>query len=172
MQAAIKRLPWVRGASVRRIWPGTLVIRVSEHTPYARWGTDGLISTEGVVFRPASIEGFEELPLMAAADEYKDEVLEQVEIVNRLLGSVGPVTEVTRNAMGGWSLQVASGLRIELGVSDITKRLSRVKLFIRQFEEELDSLELLDARYANGIAVRLKPVEESENENSKGGALT
>lgn len=167
VQSAVKALPWVRTAGVRRIWPGTLVIRVSEHTPAARWGDDGLISSEGVIFRPPTVDGFESLPLMEASDEYKDDVLVQVNLVNRLLGAVGPINHVKRNAMGGWTFWVVSGLRIELGVSEVLARLERVKYFIRRFESELNSVELIDARYTNGVAVRLKPQDVEENNSGE-----
>ncbi|MFI0376163.1 MAG: cell division protein FtsQ/DivIB, partial [Candidatus Thiodiazotropha sp.] len=34
----IEQLPWVKSASVRRIWPDTLAVRVDEQVPLAYWG--------------------------------------------------------------------------------------------------------------------------------------
>ena len=39
VRRAIAALPWVDHASVRRIWPDTLRIRVEEQVPVALWGT-------------------------------------------------------------------------------------------------------------------------------------
>ncbi|MEW8585780.1 MAG: FtsQ-type POTRA domain-containing protein, partial [Candidatus Thiodiazotropha sp.] len=33
----IERLPWVKSASVRRVWPDTLAVRVTEQLPLAYW---------------------------------------------------------------------------------------------------------------------------------------
>src|SRR6185295_13789179 len=52
-RAAFERLPWVRGANVRRQWPARLDVVLEEHVPLARWGAAGLVNTHGEVFRAA-----------------------------------------------------------------------------------------------------------------------
>ncbi|MGD9391960.1 MAG: FtsQ-type POTRA domain-containing protein, partial [Chromatiales bacterium] len=49
IQQAVRELPWVAGATVRRVWPDTLVVSVIEHQPVARWGEKRLISDQGIV---------------------------------------------------------------------------------------------------------------------------
>lgn len=44
--------PWVAGVQVARVWPSTLIVRVQEHRVVARWGLNGLLSDQGVVFFP------------------------------------------------------------------------------------------------------------------------
>ena len=44
---AIARVPWVRGAGLRRQWPRRLEIEIEEHAPLARWSAGGLVNTRG-----------------------------------------------------------------------------------------------------------------------------
>ncbi|HXK57283.1 MAG TPA: FtsQ-type POTRA domain-containing protein, partial [Gammaproteobacteria bacterium] len=41
---AAKALPWVDRVSVRRVWPQTLVVRITEQVPMARWGKHQLVN--------------------------------------------------------------------------------------------------------------------------------
>src|SRR4051812_39074652 len=38
VRAGLEALPWVRRASVRRVWPDALEVTLEEHVPLARWG--------------------------------------------------------------------------------------------------------------------------------------
>ena len=52
VRSAVESLPWIEQASVRRVWPATLVVRVEERVALARWGGDSVVSPQGEVFRP------------------------------------------------------------------------------------------------------------------------
>ncbi len=47
IETAIKELPWVFDASIRRQWPSTLVVEVEEVQPIAEWGTDQWLNASG-----------------------------------------------------------------------------------------------------------------------------
>jgi cell division protein FtsQ len=55
-QAAFERMPWVRSASLRRLWPDGVELELEEHRAAARWtpqdGEARLVSTRGEVFLP------------------------------------------------------------------------------------------------------------------------
>ena len=44
IQAAVSELPWVERAEVRKHWPDVLEVRIDEHRPFARWGSERLLS--------------------------------------------------------------------------------------------------------------------------------
>ena len=50
VRAALEALPWVRRASVRRVWPDRLLVTLEEHEPLARWGDDALLNLQGERF--------------------------------------------------------------------------------------------------------------------------
>ena len=47
VSAAVKQLPWVADADVRREWPHTLHVEITEEAPVARWNADGLMDEIG-----------------------------------------------------------------------------------------------------------------------------
>ena len=59
---AFEQMPWVRHASVRRVWPNALAVTLEEYKPLGTWGTDQLVSTDGEVFTANQGELEEELP--------------------------------------------------------------------------------------------------------------
>src|SRR5438046_1733765 len=50
VRAGLEQLPWVRRASVRRVWPDRLEVELEEHVALARWGDDALVSIHGERF--------------------------------------------------------------------------------------------------------------------------
>ena len=46
----IESLPWVYDANVRREWPGTIRVHVTEQQPIARWGDAAYINQHGFIF--------------------------------------------------------------------------------------------------------------------------
>ena len=53
---AFVKLPWVRTASVRRIWPQGLEVTLEEHMALARWAGGALVNFQGEIFNAASDE--------------------------------------------------------------------------------------------------------------------
>jgi hypothetical protein len=50
VRATFETVPWVRRASVRRVWPDGLVVAIEEHRPLAFWGDGRLVNTFGELF--------------------------------------------------------------------------------------------------------------------------
>src|SRR4051812_36753070 len=50
VRAGLEKLPWVRSADVRRVWPDRLEVAIEEHVALARWGDDALVNTHGEKF--------------------------------------------------------------------------------------------------------------------------
>src|SRR2546430_13422565 len=50
LRSALERLPWVRRAAVRRVWPDGLEVSIEEQVPLARWAAGGLVNPQGERF--------------------------------------------------------------------------------------------------------------------------
>jgi len=161
VRAAAVSLPWVARASVRRVWPDALVIHVEEREPFARWGEEALISREGEIFRPESLEGVDALPLLEAQDDRGPEMIRRFKELQTVVGGVGlGLQHLKRDERGAWSLWLDNGTEIVLGKEDTDSRLHRVVWLLGRLGEDRGRLERVDVRYANGMAVRWKPAEE------------
>jgi len=72
-RAAFEAVPWVRQATLRRVWPDRLAVRLAEHQTVALWlgedGTERLVNAQGEVFS-ANVGDVEDqdLPLFSGPD--------------------------------------------------------------------------------------------------------
>ena len=70
IEAAVRELPWVIDASVRRQWPSTLVVGVEEARPIAAWGADRWLDTSGHLVARESWDG--RLPALDGPENMKE----------------------------------------------------------------------------------------------------
>ena len=153
IQAAIRDLPWVSDAGVRRTWPDRLVISVQEHQPLARWGEDGLVTAEGVVFRPERHEFPQGLVRLAGPDDQAAEVVRRFQAWQSLLKPLGlGILALEDDPRGAWTLVPDAGFTLLLGKSDVEERLDR---FLKAYPAILAAGRpaRVDVRYSNGLAV-------------------
>ena len=69
---AARLVPWVRDASVRRVYPDVVEITFTTHEAVARWDERHLVSREGVVFEAQDAGALPRLPEEARATRYAD----------------------------------------------------------------------------------------------------
>ena len=160
VRTAVERLPWVRRAAVRRVWPGRIAVVVEEHRAVARWGGGNaqLVNDYGEVFyASAAVPPSLKLhgPLGSAA-----EVLARYREYGALLAPVGqPIGELELSARLAWRIRLADGTGIELGrEQQRAPHAERLARFVASYRELLDRgarARLVDLRYPNGYALRL-----------------
>jgi cell division protein FtsQ len=154
LKVAVEALPWVRTASLTRIWPDRLDLNVAERQPFARWGEDGLVTAAGVVFRPSRDELPAGLPRLAGPDAQAPLVVQRFTRWRDRLEAFGlRLDAVTLDARGAWTLDFAGGLSVRLGVAEVEERVARL---LRVYAEVAlaGRPAVIDMRYSNGLAVR------------------
>ena len=153
LKQAAEELAWVGGASIRRVWPDRLQVRVVEHRPVARWKGDGLVTAEGVVFRPRGVIPAG-LPMLEGDEQQSRELVERYLKWRDSLMMAGQLIDaVSVDARGAWGLDLVSGTRLELGTDDIEQRLTRYIAAASQLEAA-GRARVVDLRYSNGFAVK------------------
>jgi cell division protein FtsQ len=158
LKAEVEALPWIHRAAVRRAWPDHIAVTVSEHEAVARWGENGLVTADGIVFRPRDGRLPAGLARLDAADD-----AQAAEVVERLL-DWGPrlmglgllIDGISRDARGDWSLKLLGGTELMLGTNDIDSRFERLIAAYPQVEA-IGIPARVDLRYSNGLAVRWVP---------------
>jgi len=156
VRAALEKLPWVRRASVRRIWPDTFEVELEEHVAFARWGSDALVNTHGEKFFGRSADA---LPLFIGPEGTEGEVTRRYASFSPIAAALGsPLERVALTARFAWQLRLANGLNIMLGRdADAAER--RLRRFVDAYERTLKPLnrkhQYVDLRYPNGFALRL-----------------
>ena len=154
VRAAAEQVPWVRRASVRRVWPDRLEVAIEEHVAFARWGSEGLVNTQGERFAAPSGAA---LPLFIGPPGSEAEITRRYARFVETLAPLGsPLERVVLSARHGWQLRLANGLQITLGrdADAADDRLTRfVEAYARSGNVRAD---VVDLRYPNGFAVRTR----------------
>lgn len=164
----VEAMPWIYSASLRRRWPGTVMIAVKEQYPVASWNEEYYLNEYGEVFRPPEPVDIESVPdLLGPADRAKDVLMQYVSYREKLAAVDEGVALLSLEKRGAWRLRLKSGIDIKLGRAPLEEKLNR---FLRAYRQGLSSkvgeIQSIDARYTNGIAVRWKDASAKDAEQS------
>jgi cell division protein FtsQ len=158
-RTSLQRVPWVKGAALRRQWPNRLQIALTEHEPLARWIEGALVDTQGEVF---SAEFAGELPQFSGPDDSAALVAARFHEYGAALAARSlAISELRLSPRGGWQLRAsgAAALAIELGRNEPGERLSRFVAYYPRTVAALaragSHIDYIDLRYRNGFAVRV-----------------
>lgn len=155
-------LPWVKQAAVRRVWPDTVIIDVTEQVAAARWGDAALLNRHGELFEPDVDTIPDYLPELAGPDGLRRQVMERYVAVITELNRIGrAIRRMEVNERRSWHVQLDNGVELRLGRDMIMDRLQR---FLRAYPSvlapKIEQLEYVDLRYANGFSVRWAPDDD------------
>jgi len=157
LRGALERLPWVRTATVRRVWPDRLEIAIEEHVAFARWGAgpDLLVNTYGERFAGSADAS---LPLFSGPQGSEAEITRRYQRFSALLAPLAsPVERVVLSQRHAWSVRLANGLQITLGRDgDLAEQ--RLERFVESYASAVGARvpQVVDLRYPNGFALRVK----------------
>jgi cell division protein FtsQ len=153
----LERVPLIKSASVRKLYPNELVIGLTEREPHAIWQNNGelfIISADGTVIDLMQDERFVSLPLVVGdrANLRNKDYLALLEAAGPLKSRIRAGTLVSGRR---WTLKMDNGMDVrlpEVGAADALARL--VKLEREQKILEKDVL-AVDLRMADRVVVRL-----------------
>lgn len=163
-RSAFERMPWVRSATLRRVWPDGIELTLEEHRAAARWtpleGEARLVNQRGEVFFAASGEA---LPVFVGPEGSAARVLERYREFGAGLAASGrrPVA-VHLSPREAWQLKLDDGVVLELGRDEPKHPLAeRVQRFASHYAAaasaaagRLPGIAVVDMRYPNGFALR------------------
>lgn len=154
IQTELTSLPWVSEVTVEKKWPGSLAIDVVEHQPIARWNGEKVLNSEGIPLNDPNI-AFDLVSLTGPAYS-AEKVMDQYLQFSRIFDSLGlHLQGVTMHPRGSWSLTLDTGITIALGDKNVLERSRRVVRVIQSASFDSEEIEYIDARYTNGVAIRL-----------------
>ncbi len=155
IQAAVVALPWVERAEVRKHWPDVLEVRISEHRPFARWGTDHLLSEQGRLFPSSTVAAPRGLPQLDGPDARVADVVALYNQARDKLANAGGVRGVALDRRGSWSITLNNGIEVVLGRNDPLPRLERFAPLLPRLSSQQPGRRLVraDLRYTNGFSL-------------------
>ena len=157
------QLPWVREASLRRIWPDTLRVEVREHDPVAVWNGDALVSDEGTVFRPAAFSG-DGLARLSGPKGQGGAMLDRLRAFEQRLAPLDlGIAALEQDARRAWRLTLENGIVLRLGRDRVAERLGRFRaVWSGVLEPRAGRIDAVDLRYTNGFAVAWRDGEKPQ----------
>lgn len=167
---SFEKLPWVRKASVRRLWPARLDVVIEEHVPLARWAGAALVNTHGEVFR-AAYDGT--LPVFIGPEGMAREIAIQFRYFRGSLETIGQTpVRVQVSPRRAWELKLENGATVVLGREQVEARLARfVAVHGRTLARLGREVDYVDLRYSNGFAVRVPELRHEKAEPKRGRQL-
>jgi cell division protein FtsQ len=153
----LERVPLVKTASVRKLYPNELVVTLTEREPHAIWQLDGelhVTAADGTVLGPIEDDRFVHLPLVVGeeANVRTGEYL-------ALLDAAGPFKNRIRagTLVSGrrWTLKMDNGMDVRLpehGAADALARLMKLEREQKILEKDVLAIDL---RMPDRIVVRL-----------------
>jgi len=167
-RAAFEAVPWVRQATLRRVWPDRLAVQLVEHRPVALWlGDDGnarLVNDRGEVFE-ANVGDVEDEALPEFSGP-AGSALQMLALYRRLAPLFAPYklqpVSLQLSGRGSWSVELDSGATLRLGRGSEDELAERAERFLRSIGQVTErfqrDLEYADLRHADGYAVRLRGI--------------
>jgi cell division protein FtsQ len=157
VQQAVAALPWVASVEASKRWPDTLLLRVIERKPFARWNGDRLIDRQGEVFGVPGADTYTALPdLRGPDDQMSDVVGFYAGALKAFAGTHLKIAGVTLTGRGSWTLATAGGAQIVLGDGALAG--ARLRRFLDAYPQVVaghaDPFVYADLRYTNGFAVK------------------
>jgi cell division protein FtsQ len=113
-RTVFESLPWVRHATVRRVWPGSLEIDIEEHVAVARWWVPPnvparMVNAQGELF---VAEHEAALPLFIGPDEDSASMLARhLEWSDLLAPMERQINKLVLTRRQAWQLQLDDGTR-------------------------------------------------------------
>jgi len=171
LRSAAKQLAWVDRVSIRRVWPQTLIMQVSEQQPLARWGDGALVNGRGELFRPEDHQLPADLPQFDGEDRDAPAVVAFYRQAGARLAAVG--LHIRRLAVQGrndWRLELDDGLTLLLGRDEGSSAVERFVTVLPAIRDPQGRRPVrVDMRYDNGFAVRWAPADEAGDKNEQRG---
>jgi cell division protein FtsQ len=160
----LRAVPWIREASVARLWPNRVIVRVEERTPVAfvhlNASRFGLIDGDGMILPPAT-DRFK-LPVLTGV-RASDPVVKRREGVQRMLHLTADLGDATANisevdVSDGDNLKVTQpydgrSLTLLLGDRNFAARYGNFVSHYGQIQQRLPGAAVLDLRVEDRITV-------------------
>ena len=164
MREKLEALPWIQQVTLAKNWPGNISVRVVEFEPVANWNHNKVLNEEGFPLQQPELSMA--LADLNGPDDRSADVMEHYLLFNDIFSVQGLLIKgVTLQPRGSWSLHLANGVDILLGEQNVVMRSRRVVQFFQTQRFQNTEVEYVDARYQNGIAIKIKQKQSSEVEH-------
>ena len=168
--ARLSKNPWIEQVQVRRYFPHTLSITLSERTPQAVANVGCLyyLDEKGVLFKSLAegdrldfplITGFTEEELAKDPKGCRDALKTALQLIGTLkkggVFSLDDISEIHYSKGYGFTLfTMEGGVPVKLGNGDFSDKLTRLAGIYKELQPQMQALDYIDLDYADKIIVK------------------
>lgn len=151
--------PWIERVTLTRRWPDTLLVKITEQKPIARWDENGFVNQSGEIIRVTETDKLLGLPWLQGHQENAREIMQQYQDLSTLLRSRGlEIIALSCDNKKSWRITLKNDVEIAIGREQVMEKLRR---FVTVYDNFLSSVwgdvKAIDVRYTNGVSVRWLP---------------
>ena len=155
LKEKVEQHPWISGAEVSRLFWNKIRIVVVRHEIAMRWGSEGYISTQGVLFKPnLSIDSGAPIAIVSEDQigQFYVDFLNYQSILSPLI-----IKQFERSLIDELTLE--TNVKVILGYQQQSERL---KVFIKAYDQlkvssKIRKRGIFDMRYPKGFALSYSP---------------
>ena len=165
---------WIKAVSIRRVWPDTLQIHVTEQQPVAVWNRDAIVNREGELFLPAATGVPGGLTAINGPHGMHQALIKHYNVLSGMAAPLGlNISDISVNDRRAMRVTFNNGVQILMGrVRDETESGMEMMRFVRAYKvtlaTQIDRVQVVDLRYTNGLAVRWKQPPLLQGKNNYG----
>jgi len=179
IKSTLEQLNWVRSVDVDKRWPSKVSISIKEYKPEMRWYSGGWVVKSGeLVNLPISHNSseYDNLPILHGHHLDVALLREKFDLwQNYLLTENLKILRLDRSDSNSWIAYLQNQqqqFQLRLGSSNkLEQRLQQFLSLYHQNPEHFQALEYVDARYPNGVAIKViesaEEIEEQIQEEEK-----
>ncbi|AUI85289.1 cell division protein FtsQ [Vibrio azureus] len=167
LQQSVESIPWVAHAAIRKQWPETIKVFLTEHTPIAIWNGQELLDENGLVFDGDIGLLKEENVKLYGPHQTETEVLRTYREFHPRFQKLGlSISSLVLNERRAWQIILDNGIRLELGKESLNERIERFFLLYNKLGSDTQRISYIDLRYDTGAAVGWFPEHELGQERT------
>lgn len=150
----VRLFPWARHVSLRRLWPDRLVVSLRAANPVVQWGDSEYVSAYGDLMSLPDV--YPHLPKFEVALATPVEAMQVYWLLDQISAADQMnLSGLQQDQQGHWTVRVAQGPDVLLGAKGLKGRMQRYLRVHRQvLALAAHSVDYVDARYDNGVAVK------------------
>lgn len=168
--AKLETVDWVGQADVRRDWQQGIVVNVVPRQAVAKFGSERLVDANGTVFKPADSNDLNNASLMQLQGDSQNAVvmMQQIKQVSDWFMPLGmKIEEVIVTPRMAWLFRFDNGLRVLVDNDNTSEKLYRLSIMLQnQLKPQLETLQTVDLRYKNGMAITKRPVIQQASDTT------
>lgn len=167
LQDTVEAIPWVAHASIRKQWPDTVKVFLTEYIAVAAWNGTELLNYQGNIFNGDIDRLSEQRVKLYGPLGSNQEVLEVWREVSPKFAVLDlKISSLLLNERRAWQIILDNGIRLELGKEYLYERVERFLSLYKNLGSDSQRVSYIDLRYDTGASVGWFPGQELEQEST------